>query len=112
MKRDYEDFCAFGRRENKANSKPNKANRRPSAGNPKHEALNPNELKECDLKKQSQFLKGQNDAMPVMTMVYGDFDGPRRQKNKANSKPIPAESAGKLVKLDVNENIGIPLRAI
>ena len=26
MKRDYEDFCAFGLRKNKANSKPNKPN--------------------------------------------------------------------------------------
>ena len=33
---------------------------RPSAGNPKHEALNPNELKECDLKKQSQFAVGRS----------------------------------------------------
>jgi len=77
-------------------------------------------------------MKGQNDAMPVMTMVYGDHSGPRRRKNKPNSKPIkacpfgklragseqsrmgpiPAESAGKLAKLDVNETIGIPLRAI
>jgi len=42
---------------------------------------------ELNLKKQSQFLKGQNDAMPVMTMVYGDHSGPRRLENKANSKP-------------------------
>jgi hypothetical protein len=26
------------------------------------------------LKKQSQFLKGQNDVKLVLTMVYGDFD--------------------------------------
>jgi len=26
LKRRYEDFCGFGRRKNKANSKPNKAN--------------------------------------------------------------------------------------
>jgi len=26
MKGDYEDFCGFGRRKNKPNSKPNKAN--------------------------------------------------------------------------------------
>jgi hypothetical protein len=40
-----------------------------------------------NLKKQSQFLKGQNDANSVMIMVYGDFGGWRQQKNKANSKP-------------------------
>jgi len=40
------------------------------------------------LKKQSQFLKGHNDAKPVMTKVYGDLKVPGRRKNKANSKPI------------------------
>jgi len=43
---------------------------------------------ELNLKKQSQFLKGQNEAKIVMTRIYGDFDGPVRRKNKANSKPI------------------------
>ena len=28
MERDYEDFCAFGRRKNKPNSNPNKPNQR------------------------------------------------------------------------------------
>ena len=28
------------------------------------------------------------DAILAITMVYGDFDGPRRRKNKANSNPI------------------------
>jgi len=40
MKGYYEEFCGFGRRKNKANSKPNKANRRPLAGNLKHETRN------------------------------------------------------------------------
>ena len=48
------------------------------------------ELKGCDLKKQSQFAKGQNDAKIVMTMVYGDLNGPGRRKNKPNSKPNKA----------------------
>jgi hypothetical protein len=38
---------------------------------------------ECDLKKQSQFLKGQNDVKSIVAMVYGDFDGPGRRENKA-----------------------------
>jgi len=37
------------------------------------------ELKGCDLKKQSQFAKGRNDAKIVMTMVYEDLNGPGRQ---------------------------------
>ena len=39
-----------------------------------------------NLKKQSQFLKGQNDAMQVMTMVYGDLTGRGGEK----TKPIKA----------------------
>ena len=31
------------------------------------------DLKGCDLKKQTQFSNGQNDAKSVMTIVYGDF---------------------------------------
>jgi hypothetical protein len=42
------------------------------------------------LKKQSQFLKGQNDVKSILTMVYGDFNGLRQRKNKPNSKPIKA----------------------
>jgi len=57
MKGGYEEFHAFERRKNKANSKPNKANRRPMAGNPKHETLNPKQWDSTrpKLKKQSQF---------------------------------------------------------
>jgi hypothetical protein len=40
------------------------------------------------LKKQSQFLKGQNDAISAITKSYGDFSSQRQRKNKANSKPI------------------------
>jgi len=35
-----------------------------------------------DLKKQSQFAKGQN-VKSVSIMSYGDFGGPMRRKNKA-----------------------------
>jgi len=38
---------------------------------------------ECDLKKQSQFAKGQNDVRAVLITGYGDFDGPGWRKNKA-----------------------------
>jgi hypothetical protein len=38
------------------------------------------------LKKQSQFLKGENDVNLTLTMVYGDFGQFWRRKNKANSK--------------------------
>jgi len=43
------------------------------------------------LKKQSQFFKGQNDVKSMLTIVYGDFNGPRQLKNKAKqsqTKPI------------------------
>jgi len=42
----------------------------------------------ANLKKQSQFTKGQNDVKSVLIMLYGDFNGLRRRKNKPNSKPI------------------------
>jgi len=41
------------------------------------------------LKKQSQFLKGQNDAKQVMTKVYGDLNEPGRRKNKAKQSQLP-----------------------
>jgi len=47
-------------------------------------------LTESDLKKQSQFFDGQNDVKSILTMVYGDFCGPRLRENKANSKPNKA----------------------
>jgi hypothetical protein len=64
-----------------------------------------NETKECQmtdsstfyrvyLKKQSQLQNGQNDVKSVLIMSYGDFDGPRRRKNKANSKPNKANLPG------------------
>jgi len=37
-----------------------------------------------NLKKQSQFGNRKNGVMSTMTMVYGDYDGPGRRKNKAN----------------------------
>jgi len=79
MKGDYEDFQAFGRRKNKANSKPNKTNspafglvhrgktipipiqdnqdeaviRPPLAGNPRQDESS--RMTEHNLKKQSQY---------------------------------------------------------
>ena len=41
-----------------------------------------------NLKKQTQFSKGQIGAKSVMIMVYGDYGGRGWRKNKANSKPI------------------------
>jgi hypothetical protein len=40
------------------------------------------------LKKQTQFPNEQKDVKSILIMVYGVFKGPRRRKNKANSKPI------------------------
>jgi hypothetical protein len=37
-----------------------------------------------NLKKQSQFSKGKIDVILAMAMVYGDFDGPTRRKDKAS----------------------------
>ena len=45
------------------------------------------------LKKQSQFVKVQNDIKRVLIMVYGNFSGLRRRENKANSKPILDETS-------------------
>jgi hypothetical protein len=42
------------------------------------------QLKGYDLKKQTQFVKGQNDAKPVQAKVYGNLDGWMRRENKAN----------------------------
>jgi len=39
-------------------------------------------LKGCDLKKQTQFIKGQNDSKSVQAKVYGNLDGWMRRKNK------------------------------
>jgi hypothetical protein len=36
------------------------------------------------LKKQSQLLKDQNGVKSIVTMGYGDFDGPGQRRNKAN----------------------------
>ena len=48
------------------------------------------DLKGCNLKKQSQYLKGQNDAKSVITMVYGDLYRWRQRKNKAKQSQSPA----------------------
>jgi len=39
-------------------------------------------------------MKGRNDVKSILTMCYGDFDGLRQRKNKPNSKPILAPTAG------------------
>ena len=52
--------------------------------------VNPEALRPGYLKKQSQFLKGQNDIKAVFIMGYEDSDRPGRPKNKANSNPIKA----------------------
>ena len=44
-------------------------------------------IAKSNLKKQTQFPKGQNAVKSILIMVYGDFDGPRLRKNKPNSKP-------------------------
>jgi hypothetical protein len=54
MKGYYEDFCGFGRRKNKANSKPI---HRPLAGNPKHEAINPKRVEKVRFEKTKPILK-------------------------------------------------------
>jgi len=51
-------------------------------------AFSANSAVKRELKKQSQFVNGQNDVKSILTMSYGDFDGPGRRENKANSKPI------------------------
>ena len=45
-------------------------------------------MRNRNLKKQSQFAKGENDVKQVMTGFYEDLAGWMRRKNKANSKPI------------------------
>ena len=40
------------------------------------------------LKKQTQFEKGQNDVILVITMVYEDLGGRMQRKNKANCWPL------------------------
>jgi len=49
--------------------------------------VNPEFLQRGYLKKQSQFPKGQNNVKSILSMLYGDYNGPRRRKNKPNSKP-------------------------
>jgi hypothetical protein len=39
---------------------------------------------EHNLKKQTQFMKGQHDVKSILTMGYGNIGGSVRRKNKAN----------------------------
>jgi hypothetical protein len=48
-------------------------------------------IAKSNLKKQSQFQNKKIGVKSILIMVYGDFDGPRQRKNKANSKPICRE---------------------
>ena len=52
-----------------------------------------------NLKKQTQFPKGQNDVKSVSIMVYGDFDGPGRRKNKANQSQCRDDLMSRLGKI-------------
>jgi hypothetical protein len=47
-------------------------------------------LPEPNLKKQSQFPRGESGAILAMTMVYGDFGGPGHRENKANQSQLAA----------------------
>jgi hypothetical protein len=56
--------------------------------------VNPVVLQQGKLKKQSQFSKWENDFKSILSILYGDFDGPGPRKNKPNqtqSKPISNE---------------------
>jgi len=48
-------------------------------------------MRKRNLKKQSQYSKGQNDVKSVFTMVYGDLGGPEQRKNKAKQTQTQAE---------------------
>jgi hypothetical protein len=64
------------------------------------------------LKKQSQFLEGQNDVNLVMTRIYGDFNGRRRRKNKANSRKNKANSKPNKANLFVRRSAFSGLRKV
>jgi len=49
-------------------------------------------MTEYDLKKQSQFSNDQNDFKSILTMVYGDYDGPGQRKNKANQSQFQSQN--------------------
>src|SRR4030042_3495464 len=48
----------------------------------------PARFTECDLKKQSQFLRGRKTLSIYMKGDYEELHALKRRKNKANSKPI------------------------
>ena len=51
-------------------------------------------MRKRNLKKQSQFMKGQSDAKSVMTMIYGYFNGRRLRNNKAKTNPNSPATKG------------------
>jgi len=109
--RNYEENRRFGLEKNKANSKPisglwpeirqlrlcSRTSVAPCRSGNKMNECGMTALKaqftEHDLKKQSQFAGGLNYVKLVITTAYEDFMGPRRRKNKPNSKPIKANLA-------------------
>jgi len=51
-----------------------------------------------NLKKQSQFAKGQNDVKSILIMVYEDFDGLGLRKNKANQSQFARTNRQEILK--------------
>ena len=52
-------------------------------------------IAKTNLKKQSQFIKGQNNATSLQVMIYGNLGGWRLRKNKAKqSQTKPTTIAG------------------
>ena len=47
------------------------------------------------MKKQSQFIEGQNNATSLQAMIYGDFNGRRLRKNKAKQTQFHAPALPK-----------------
>jgi len=82
MKGCYEDFCVFGRRKNKPNSKPNLGKGKSKKAKGKMKAY-PEFIRRSDLKKQTQFTNGRNGVMSYMKGSYGNIPHCGAQKNKA-----------------------------
>ena len=62
---------------------------RPSAGNPKSEYLNPKQVKEDTvLKKQSQFVPGQNSTTSYLKGDYENNLASGTNENKANQTQL------------------------
>ena len=91
MKGDYEYFNALKAAKNKPNCRPSAGIRNNLDGD---QTTAPKaQLKGCDLKKQSQFSKGRTNLIVCIERDYEYFHVFGRRKNKANSKPIKANSS-------------------